>query len=250
MPTQLTPSKQQIIWRTVVSDDDALRALGLLKRRGIDLQSGTWPARIVAIPFLPNRRATTRLIVPPRSARLVIRFLNELVAAFGSPYGRLEAYDRQARVFHMKPSLDRETPVTALKQAADLLQKILSLRWAVAEHNPRQNEIASLRWEIRFRTGQPHDTELVDLLNVVFEAAGFKDGFRMDYAALKKLLKNETNTRMALRKKVQPPRHRSRRSTQRNLLVRPLPDPQPDVASTLPCGSGRQCQATDRWRLA
>jgi len=108
----------------------------------------------------------------------------------------------------MKPSLERETPPKNLEAAADLLEKVLSLRWAIAEHNPQQNEIASLRWEVRFRTGQAHDTALVDLLNVVFEAAGCREGFRMEYSALKKILRNEANTRMALRRKVRHPRSR------------------------------------------
>lgn len=208
MSTHLTQSKHQQIWRKVLSDRDALRSLRKLNREGFDLQSGTWPARIAAIPFLPSCRARTRTIVPPRSSRLVVRFLRELVRAFGTPSWRLETYDPRTRVFHMKPSLERETPPKALEEAAALLERILSLRWAVAEHNPQQNEIASLRWEVRFRTGQAHDTELVDLLNVVFEAAGCRDGFRKEYSALKKILRNEANTRLALRRKVRQARTR------------------------------------------
>jgi len=209
MPERNGPRQPRtdLIWRKVLADPDAQRALKILERDGIDLQRGTWPTRIASIPFLPNRRATTRAIRPPRTSRVVIRFLDDLLNSFAAPYGRLEAYDPSNHVFHMRPSLERETPPRQIKDAADLLRRVLSLNWAIAEHNPQHNEIATLRWEVRSRTGQPHDTELVDLLHVVFEAAGFKNGFRMEYSALKKILRNETNTRQALRRKV----HRRRK---------------------------------------
>jgi hypothetical protein len=61
-------------------------------------------------------------------------------------------------------------------ETADFLEKVSGRKWVVAEHNPRQNAIASLRCEIRQRTKKPHDRELADLLDAAFRAAGFREG--------------------------------------------------------------------------
>jgi hypothetical protein len=108
----------------------------------------------------------------------------------------------------MRPSIMSETPPARILEASDLLQKILSRRWAVAEHNPQQIAIAELRWEIRDRTGQVHDTALGDLLSAVFRAAGREEAFRLEYSALKRVLRNEENTRKAARRKLQVPERR------------------------------------------
>lgn len=202
MPTNTTSSKGLNIWRKVVANPNGSRSLKLLKQSGFDLRSGTWPARIVAIPFLPNRRARTRALRSPRSARLVIRFLRELARAVETPYCHLEAYDTRKRVLYIGPSVESGMHPKRLLETADFLDMMCSRKWAVAEHNPQQNEIAGLRWEIKFRTRQAHDNELVDLLDAVYQASGYKDGFPMDYDTLKKVIRNEKNTRMALRRKV------------------------------------------------
>jgi hypothetical protein len=191
------------IWQAIRRDEGGARALAILKKHGFDLeripvQSHTWPGIIVSIPFLPSRRARSRLLERPYGLRLAIRFLRELARSLESPYSRVEAGDRKS--IYMKAS-DEMKPLRFM-ETADFLEKVLSKKWVITEHNPRQNAIASLRWEIRWRTKKSHDTVLVDLLDATFRAGGFKEGFRMTVESLKKTETIERETRKAARRKL------------------------------------------------
>jgi hypothetical protein len=135
------------IWRAIRTDKEGARALAILKRHGFDLaripvESYTWPGIIASIPFLPNRRARSRLLSRPRGLRLAIGFLRELARSLASPYSRVEARDR-AGVIYMQAS--DELNLLRFTKAADFLEKVSSWKWVITEHNPRQNAIASLR---------------------------------------------------------------------------------------------------------
>ncbi len=192
------------IWRAIREDRNGARALAILKKYGFDLERmpvefHTWPGIIVSIPFLPIRRARSRPLERPYGLRLAIRLLRELARSLAQPYLRVEARDR-AGVIHMQLS-DEIHPVR-LMETADFLERVFSFRWVITEHNPRQNAIASLRWEIKSRAKKPHDTELIDLLDAAFRAAGFKEGFRMQFESLKKTETAERETRKAARRKL------------------------------------------------
>jgi hypothetical protein len=198
------------IWQAIRKDRDGARALAILKKHGFDLERipvefGTWPGMIASIPFLPHRRARSRLLSRPRGLRLAIGFLRELVRSLARSYSRVEARDR-AGVIYMQAS-DEMDPVR-LMETADFLERVFSFRWVITEHNPRQNAIAYLRWEIKSRTKKPHDTELADLLDATFRAGGFKEGFQMQFESLKKTETYERETRKAARRKLRHDRPR------------------------------------------
>ncbi len=205
---QLQHEDLKRIWQAMRKDKDGARALAILKKHGFDLERipvdfHTWPGMIASIPFLPSRRARSRLLSRPHGLRLAIRFLRELARPLASPYSRVEARDPRARVIYMGAP-DEMNP-WRLTETADFPEKVLELfswKWVIAEHNPRQNAIASLRWEIKWRTKKPHDTELADLLDAAFRAGGFKEGFHMEFESLKKTETTERETRKAARRKL------------------------------------------------
>jgi hypothetical protein len=193
------------IWRAIRTDKEGARALAILKKHGFDLEKKavefhTWPGIIVSIPFLPIRRARSRPLERPYGLRLATRFLRELARCLATANLRVEARDRRTGVIHLGAS-DEMNPLRFM-EIADFLEKVFSWRWVITEHNPRQNAIASLRWEIKSRTKKPHDTELIDLLDAAFRAAGFKEGFQMQSESLKKTETAERETRKAARRKL------------------------------------------------
>lgn len=202
---QLQKEDLNRIWRAIRKDRYGARALAILKKHGFDLEripveSYTWPGIIASIPFLPKRRARSRLLSRPNGLRLAMRFLRELARSLKSPYSRVEAHDPRAKVIYMRAS-DELNPLPFMK-AADFLERVSSWKWVVAEHNPRQNVIASLRWEIRWRTKKPHDKELADLLDATFRAGGFKQGLYMTFESLKKTETTARETRIVARRKL------------------------------------------------
>lgn len=193
------------IWSTIRKDRYGARALAILKRDGFDLvripvESRTWPGMIASIPFLPNLRARSRLLPRPQYLRLSIGFLRELSRSLASPHCHVEAYDPRERIIYMKPS--NEMSPLLFTEAVNCLEKMRSWKWVIAEHNPRQHAIASLRWEIRWRTRKPHDKELADLLDATFRACGLKESSYMASESLKKTETTERETRKAARRKL------------------------------------------------
>jgi hypothetical protein len=193
------------IWQAIRKDKRGARALAVLKKHGFDLERipvdlHTWPGMITTIPFLPNCRARSRLLSRPYGLRLATGFLRQLARSLASPYSRVEARDPRGKVIYMQAS-DELNP-SLFTKAADFLEKVSSWKWVITEHNPRQNAIAYLRWEIKSRTKKPHDRQLADLLDATFRAAGFKEGFYMTFESLKKTETIERETRKAARRKL------------------------------------------------
>ena len=193
------------LWRAIRKDRYGARALATLKKHGFDLERigvefHTWPGIIASIPYLPDHRARSRLLPRPHGLRLAIRFLRELSRSLASPYSHVEAYDPRAQVIYMRAS--DEMNLLRFTKTADFLEKVSSWKWVIAEHNPRQNTIASLRWEIKRRTKKSHDKELADLLDAAFRAGGFKEGSHMTSESLKKTETTERETRKAARRKL------------------------------------------------
>lgn len=193
------------IWNKIQNDRGAASALAALKRdrlnlAGIGVGPNSLPAIIASVPFLPNRRARSRVLPRPQGLRLTIRFLRELGNSLTLPFSRVEAYDARARVMYFPPS-DELRPSSFL-QATELLERVWSWRWVVTEQNPLVATIALLRWEIRRRTKKPHDRELIDLLDAAYRAAGFREGFPIELESFKKVERQERESRMAASRKL------------------------------------------------
>jgi len=193
------------IWRAIQKDKDGARALALLKKDGFDLgrlapDSYSWTGIIASLPFLPNRRARSRVLARPTGLRLTIRFMRELEQALTNGYSRVEAYHRGKKITHSLPSPD--FPLSSFRQTVEFLEQVTSCKWVVIEHNPLQNKVATLRWATKWRTKKAHDKELHDLIDAGFRAAGFREGFSMEFESFKKVEVAERDTRQAGRRKL------------------------------------------------
>ena len=191
MPSRVMLEKN---WKTVQKDKDGARALSILWKSGFRLN---WP-EIGLIPFLPTRRARSRNLVLPRGTRLVVRSLREIADGLADQYTSVEAYNPREGSIYMKPGIEGDFP--NFRELADSLERVGRCRWAVTEHNPRQNAIAGLLWETKNRTGKLREVEVADLLDAVFRAAGKKFTFPLE--SLRKALDREKATRMAGRRKL------------------------------------------------
>jgi hypothetical protein len=83
-----------------------------------------------------------------------------------------------------------------LIETAEFLDGFFTWSWTTRDRNPRGAAIAEPRWEIRNRTGRPHDPELAALIDAAFRAAGHKEGFWIDATALDRIEKREKEGRV------------------------------------------------------
>jgi hypothetical protein len=198
----------QIVWNKIRRDSAGAKALRILKSAGFDLEripaeTGTHSGMIASIPFLPNKRARSRLQPQLPSARPVIRFLRELARATEDTYSNVEAHDKRNHILFGKFN-DRIRP-PRLEEAASFLEWVFSKRWVVIQHNPYKNAISWLRWYVIYYTGAPHDRELIDLLDAAFRAAG-KGGFPLELETFKKLGFQDEDTDITGRRRLLGPR--------------------------------------------
>ena len=197
------------VWAKVQRDHHGAKALETLRKNGfalsrIPFDTGTWPGIIAGIPLLENNQGRSRSIPVPKGAtRVVARFLREIADGLDAEYSQVEAGDEKGTIYtKVGIGIDFPNP----RKIADALEKISHCRWAVTNHNPQKNAIASLRWEIIHRTGKPRDVELFYILRATFKAAGKK--FPMSSVlpvatdALRKSLDHEEATRVAGRRKL------------------------------------------------
>lgn len=197
----ITSHKLQDIWRKICADRDGQDALEKLKRAGFaiaHLTAGnashvTWADKVSAISLVPNRPAASR-IHRKRAfqkhwtlVRELHRFANKLREPFcdvtissGKDYP-LEDFGRMRQ---------------DLLKTASIVEQFLSWDWYLRERNPRNSLIAELRWEIRARTGSPHDRELGALIDAAYRAAGHHDGCDIDSSALDRMEKREKEGRV------------------------------------------------------
>jgi len=77
--------------------------------------------------------------------------------------------------------------IRELSTAADLLEEFLSWDWYIRHRNVRNSVIARLRWEIRWKSGAPHDKELGILIYASFRAAGIKEDSYLDTSTLNEM---------------------------------------------------------------
>jgi hypothetical protein len=95
---------------------------------------------------------------------------------------------------------DREIPLGEDSRglavgAASFIEKFISWDWCVTERNPRNLLIAELRWNIRERTGKPHDRELSTIIDAAYRAAGRRE-LALDNTTMDRIEKRFMETRV------------------------------------------------------
>jgi hypothetical protein len=200
--TVKSPTLDQLIaiWRKILADSDAKRALTKLKRDGFaidhlmphDLRHPCSADYIAAIPFLPNR-PSSRQIHRGKSLRKhlpLLKALRHFAAKANDPFGEIRVVTGKETL--VGGSLDF---ANQLGQAADLIEKLISSNWLTRDRNPRNTVIAILRVTIRQRTGTPHDLELATLIDAASRAAG-KSGIYLDAKTLARIERLELEGRV------------------------------------------------------
>jgi len=158
------PTTEQLceIWKKVLSDPDAHRALDQLDKAGFGIshlkprdatfKHPCWADYIAAAPLLSNKPSTRyiHLATSARKYRPLVRELREFAAAVKAPFVEVRFF------------LPRDCPVSDtvredLLKAASTLEHYFSWNYYVRSLNPVHALIAELRWTIRQRTGRPHD---------------------------------------------------------------------------------------------
>lgn len=209
MSGTLSQEKLKEVWNAVKRDKQGAKALKIIRSAGLELdvpvEHQTWSGMLASIPFLAHRRGRSRHLPVPKGVRPVIWFLREIARALAEQFTRVEAYDKREHRISII-SADRGETVRKCNEAADFLQSISKQRWVVTAHNPYQNTIATIRAKVELRTGQTHDSVLINLIDAVFRAAGY-EGFDMELDAFKQLEINEKNTRKASRRKLLGPQY-------------------------------------------
>jgi hypothetical protein len=170
-PIQIEQQKLEAIWQKVERDRDARRALEKLRAKGFSPDHDT-QLRIAEIPLLSKRRSKSRVLSAPRgSIRAVSSFFRELRKSLFDPYTNLEAKNDKAKwAVLMREGIESEFP--ELKSLPELLERIVAYQFVVTERNQQHHAIARLQLEVQSRTGDRHVSEIKDLLDAVFRAAG------------------------------------------------------------------------------
>ena len=193
----------QNVWRKVIQDKDARRALKRLARDGFAMsklipQDATflhpnWADYLAGIPLVPYRasRRRTHRSHSFYKHRGVVRAMREFAANAKGPFCDYTIAGRE----ESDPS-DLRDIGRRLEEAAELVEKFLSWNWYMREKNPRNALIAELRWTVRSRTGKPHDAELSTLIDAAFRAAGHPEGIYIDSTTLDRIEKREKESRM------------------------------------------------------
>lgn len=196
----LTLDQLSAVWRRILDDADAKRALAKLKRDGFaldhlmphDPKYPCWADYIASISFLPNR-PSSRQIHRGKSLRKhlpLLKALRQFAVNVNDPFCEVRVVTKNGILIGGSRNFGNE-----LGQAADLIEKFISSNWSVRERNPRNTVIALLRWTIRHHTGSPHDLELATLIDAASRAAG-KSGIYLDAKTLARIEKLELEGRV------------------------------------------------------
>lgn len=180
----------QRMWNKIRRDPAAAKAIKTLESAGYDglatmpATKDTMPGSIALVPFLPNRRARSRLQPGLPSAQPIIRFLRELDDAVKDDYSNLQAHDKSGPWVFGKAYEYIQPP--KLEETANFLAWLFSMRWLFVHYNPRKLQIYEIRMDFIERTGRPHDVQILDLLDAAFRAAG-QPNFKLVVDDLKKV---------------------------------------------------------------
>jgi hypothetical protein len=197
------PERVLNVWTTILQDSDARRALKKLSEDGFAISHLTptdatfkhpsWADYIAAIPFLPNRLSRRRIHVKTRlqKHRPLVGALRKIAQQLNDPFCDVSIQgDKDLSVDEVLRLSKR------LNETAEFIEKFLSWDWCTRDRNPRNAVIAELRWQIRWRTGRPHDAELAVLIDAAYRAAGVKSGVFIDATALERIEKREKEGRV------------------------------------------------------
>jgi hypothetical protein len=138
-----SPTLDQLsgVWRRILDDPNAKRALAKLKRDGFaiahlmphDLRYPCWADYIASIPFLPNR-PSSRQIHRGKSLRKhlpLLTVLRQFAAKANDPFCEIRVVTGNETLIESSRDFGNE-----LGQAADLIQKFISSNWYVRGRNP------------------------------------------------------------------------------------------------------------------
>jgi hypothetical protein len=196
----LTLDELNAVWRRILDNPEAKKALAKLKRDGFAIDHlmphgpryPCWADYIASIPFLPNR-PSRRQIHRGKTLRKhlpLLKALRQFAAQANDPFCEIRVVTKNETLLEGSRNFGNE-----LGQAADLIEKIISSNWSTRERNPRNTVIASLRWTIWHRTGAPHDSELATLIDAARSAAG-KSCIFLDPHTLERIEKREMEGRV------------------------------------------------------
>lgn len=212
----LTTERLRNIWRNLLKDPDATRALKRLKKDGFPLghlrpsdasfKHPNWSDYIAAIPLLPRQPAATRVHRSASSKKYwpLIRELRLFAEKLADPFCGVRISSRKDLGLRELGDLEQD-----IKKAAEVLDQFLFWDWSERHKNPRNTIIAALRWEIRYRTGKPHDAELNTLIDASFRAAGFAGDHYIDATALDRIERREKEGRVKATRRLHSARGRS-----------------------------------------
>lgn len=197
-----TSGQLKSVWSRIQKDATAQAALDQLERDGFKVghlrpqdptfHNPSWADYIAAIPLLPNR--PSRSYFHRRISRVkllpVVNALRNFPRQFDDPFSEISLIlTRNTR------NLMHEDLPDLANRAASFIEKFLSLDWYIRERNPRNALIAELRWNIRSRTGKPHDRELSTVIDAACRAAG-RNELCLDNTTLDRIEKREKETRV------------------------------------------------------
>jgi hypothetical protein len=163
----ITTGQLREIWKKIKSNSDAREALGRLNKAGFSIsdleprdatfKQPSWADYVAAIPLVPNKLSTRRV---HRKSSLrkywpLVRHLRRLAENLNTPFVEMGFWGLRDHPVETADSLRQ-----SFLNAASIVEHFLSWDYYVRHRNPRNTLIASLRWEIRYRTGRPHDGEL------------------------------------------------------------------------------------------
>ncbi len=191
------------IWSKILKDPTARKALQRLGMQGFNIshltprdatfQRPNWADYIAAIPLLPNRPSRRRIHSKTSLQKHwpLVRALRRFAQKVNDPFCEVSIVSKRD-----SPLAEIVTLHRRLAETADFVEKFLSWNWYTRDRNQRNAVIAELRWEIRWRTGKPHDAELGILIDAAFRAAGVKETFYIDATALDRIEKREKEGRV------------------------------------------------------
>jgi hypothetical protein len=216
----LTTARLRAIWKKIEADPDARKALDRIDKAGFSIshlepndasfKQPTWADYVAAIPVVPNKPSTRRI---HRKSSLkkywpLVRHLRRFAENLNSPFVEMRSFGLRDHPIQSVDSLRQN-----FLNAASTVEHFLSCDHYVRRRNPQNTLIASLRWEIRYRTGRPHDRELGVLINAAYRAAGYKQGCYIDSTTLDRIEKRDKESRVKA----------TRRTRYRNIAPRPSP---------------------------
>jgi hypothetical protein len=196
-----TADELKAVWRGVLADSDARKALAKLKRDGFAIDHltpgtpnyETWADYIAIIPFLPNRHSR-RQIHRGKTLRKhlsLVRAMHHFSAKAKDPFCEIQVDQKSITLLEASREFGAE-----VGRAADVIEQFISSNWFTRDRNPRNAVIAALRWMIRYRTGTPHDSELAALIDAALTAAN-KECIFLEPRTLERIEKRELEGRVS-----------------------------------------------------